>query len=91
MILALLVTQLDAAPCAILFSKLSGKIGAIRMIISAIAVYFVICGVGFFMGRIVEPYQLDAVATTRAAIQSPWRSAALSTPWAVSTCTKTDT
>ncbi|MEZ4509943.1 MAG: MFS transporter [Eubacteriales bacterium] len=70
MILALLVTQLVAAPCAILFSKLSGKFGAIKMIISAIAVYFVICGVGFFMGRIVEPYQLDAVEATRYAIKS---------------------
>jgi UMF1 family MFS transporter len=68
MILALLVTQLVAAPCAILFSKLSGKFGAIRMIIAAIAMYFVICGVGFFMGRIVEPHQLDLVSTTRASI-----------------------
>ena len=65
MIFALLVTQLVAAPCAILFSKLSGKFGAIRMIIAAIAMYFVICGVGFFMGRLVEPYQLDLVNTTR--------------------------
>lgn len=69
MILALLVTQLVAAPCAILFSKLSGKFGAIRMIIAAIAMYFIICGVGFFMGRIVEPYQLDVVAETRYAIK----------------------
>lgn len=69
MIFALLVTQLVAAPCAILFSKLSGKFGAIKMIIAAIAMYFVICGVGFFMGRIVEPYQLDAVAETRHAIR----------------------
>ena len=68
MIFALLVTQLVAAPCAIFFSKLSGKFGAIKMIIVAIAMYFVICGVGFFMGRIVEPYQLDVVAVTRSAI-----------------------
>jgi UMF1 family MFS transporter len=69
MIFALLVTQLVAAPCAILFSKLSGKFGAIRMIIVAIGMYFIICGVGFFMGRIVEPYQLDVVAETRNAIK----------------------
>ncbi len=68
MIFALLVTQLVAAPCAILFSKLSGKFGAIKMIISAIAIYFVICGVGFFMGRLVEPYQLDLVTATRASV-----------------------
>ena len=70
MIFALLVTQLVAAPCAILFSKLSGKFGAIRMIIAAIAMYFVICGVGFFMGRLVEPYQLDLVNTTRQTIKA---------------------
>ena len=70
MILALLVTQLVAAPCAILFSKLSGKFGAIRMIIVAIAMYFVICGVGFFMGRLVEPFQLDLVTTTRQSISA---------------------
>ena len=69
MILALLVTQLVAAPCAIFFSKLSGKFGAIRMIIAAIAMYFVICGVGFFMGRLVEPYQLDLVSNTRQTIK----------------------
>ena len=68
MILALLVTQLVAAPCAILFSKLSGKFGAIKMIITAIIMYFIICGVGFFMGRLVEPYQLDLVDTMRVSI-----------------------
>jgi hypothetical protein len=68
MILALLVTQLVAVPFSILFSKLSGKFGAIRMIIVAIAMYFCICGVGFFMGRLVEPYQLDYVASARASI-----------------------
>lgn len=68
MIFALLLTQLVAVPFSILFSKLSGKFGAIKMIISAIAMYFVICGVGFFMGRLVEPYQLDLVSATRASI-----------------------
>ena len=68
MIFALLVTQLVAAPCAILFSKLSGKFGAIKMIISAIIMYFIICGVGFFMGRLVEPYQLDYVSAARTSI-----------------------
>ncbi len=68
MIFALLVTQLVAAPCAILFSKLSGKFGAIKMIITAIIMYFIICGVGFFMGRLVEPYQLDYVSAARTSI-----------------------
>jgi len=68
MILALLVTQLVAVPFSILFSKFSSKFGAIRMIITAIIVYFCICGVGFFMGRLVEPYQLDYVSAARASI-----------------------
>ena len=59
MVVALLVTQLVAVPCSILFSKLAEQIGSIRMITIAIAVYFAICGVGFFMGRNVEPYQLE--------------------------------
>jgi MFS-type transporter involved in bile tolerance (Atg22 family) len=70
MILALLVTQIVAVPFSILFSRLSSKFGAIRMIIAAIAMYFCICGVGFFMGRLVEPYQLDYVSTARASISA---------------------
>lgn len=70
MILALLLTQLVAVPFSILFSKLAGKFGAIKMIIAAIVVYFCICGVGFFMGRLVEPYQLDYVAAARESISA---------------------
>ena len=66
MILALLVTQLVAVPFSILFSKLAGKFGAIRMIITAILVYFCITGVGFFMGRTMEPYQLEYAKNVRA-------------------------
>lgn len=68
MILALLVTQLVAVPFSILFSKLASKFGNIKMIITAIAVYFCICFVGFFMGRLVEPYQLDYTAEVRASV-----------------------
>ncbi len=70
MILALLVTQLVAVPFSILFSKLANQFGNIKMIVSAIAVYFCICFVGFFMGRMVEPYQLDYAAQVRAAAAS---------------------
>ena len=70
MILALLVTQLVAVPFSILFSRLAKRFGNIKMIVSAIAVYFCICGVGFFMGRIVEPYQLDYATAARKAAAS---------------------
>ena len=57
MILALLVTQIVAVPCSILFGKLAERAGSIRMITIAIAVYFVICTVGFYMGFSMEPAQ----------------------------------
>lgn len=50
MILALLVTQIVAVPCAIWFSKFAEKIGSINMISIGILVYFVICILGFVMG-----------------------------------------
>ncbi len=78
MILALLVTQLVAVPFSILFGKLAGKFGNIRMIVAAIAVYFCICGVGFFMGRMVEPYQLDYVDRARTAASAQGMEAGLS-------------
>lgn len=57
MILALLVTQIVAVPCSILFSKLAAKITARRALIGAILVYTLICVVGFYMGFSLEPHQ----------------------------------
>lgn len=54
MILALLVTQIVAVPCSILFGKLSARFGSINMIIAAVFVYMAICVVGFLMGFLVE-------------------------------------
>jgi UMF1 family MFS transporter len=54
MILALLVTQIVAVPCAILFGKLSGKVGAMKMILLAIFIYLGICLLGFLMGLGLE-------------------------------------
>ncbi len=50
MILALLVTQIVAFPCAILFGKMASKFGSINMLIGSVAVYFFICILGFIMG-----------------------------------------
>lgn len=63
MILALVVTQVVAVPCSILFSRLAKKFHAVRMITVAIAIYFLITIVGFSMGRIVEPMQMQFVET----------------------------
>lgn len=68
MIAALLVTQIVAVPCSILFSRLAKRFHAVKMIIFAIAVYFMITFVGFFMGRTVEPYQLKYNAEAQAVI-----------------------
>ena len=57
MILALLVTQIVAVPCSILFSRLSEKFSARRMLSAAIIVYTLICVVGFYMGFSLEPHQ----------------------------------
>lgn len=57
MVLALLLTSMIAIPCSILFSKLSYKIGSIKMISIAIAIYLIICCVGFYLGKSLEPSQ----------------------------------
>jgi len=67
MILALMVTQLVAVPFSILFSRLSSRIGSIRMISIAIIVYFIICSVGFYMGYSLEAAQAAYVADSNQA------------------------
>lgn len=57
MILALLVTQIVAVPCSIIFARLSEKFSARKALMGAVAVYIVICIVGFIMGYTVEPDQ----------------------------------
>ena len=57
MILALLVTQIVAFPCSILFARLSEKIGARKSLSMAVAIYITICLVGFYMGASMEPTQ----------------------------------
>ena len=63
MILALLVTQIVAMPCSILFANLAQKITARKALVGAIIVYTFICCVGFYMGFSLEPHQ-EAYETT---------------------------
>jgi len=63
MILALLVTQLVAVPCSIVFGRLARRFGSINMITVAIGIYIVICLVGFYMGSLVESGSPGGVAT----------------------------
>ncbi len=57
MILALLVTQIVAVPCSILFAKLADKISARKALIGAVCIYLLVCCVGFYMGFSMEPAQ----------------------------------
>jgi len=66
MILALLVTQIVAMPCSIIFSRISAKISARKALIGAICVYIGICVVGFYMGFSLEPHQEAYEAAVKA-------------------------
>ena len=57
MIIALLVTQLVAMPCSILFAKISEKFSARKALIGAVAVYLFVTVLGFYMGYSMEPSQ----------------------------------
>ncbi len=57
MILALLVTQIVAMPCSILFANIAAKVTARKALIGAIIIYTLICVVGFYMGFSLEPHQ----------------------------------
>ncbi len=54
MILALLVTQLVAFPCSILFASLTRRFGSLNMIRAAVCEYLLICIIGFIMGFGIE-------------------------------------
>ncbi len=54
MILALLVTQIVAMPCSILFGSLAKKVGTLRLITISVLIYALITIVGFAMGFIVD-------------------------------------
>ncbi len=57
MILALLITQIVAMPCSIVFPRIARKVTARKALMGAIVVYTCICVVGFYMGFSLEPHQ----------------------------------
>ena len=58
MILALLVTQLVAMPCSILFGNLAKKFSALKLITFAVLMYGFITVIGFLMGFLVDFHDL---------------------------------
>jgi UMF1 family MFS transporter len=64
MILALLLTQAVGIPCTLLFGRLAGRLGALRSIQLALAVYVVICVGGFLMRTALHFYILALMVGT---------------------------
>lgn len=75
LILALLVTQIVAFPCAIAFGKLAKRFGSSRMILFGIGIYIVICIIGYNLTTALEFWILAIlVATSQGGIQALSRS-----------------
>lgn len=75
LMLALLVTQIVAFPCAIMFGKLADRFGNHRMILAGICVYIIICILGYRMSTPLDFWVLAIlVATSQGGIQALSRS-----------------
>ncbi|MEA4848609.1 MAG: MFS transporter [Clostridiaceae bacterium] len=75
LILALLVTQIVAFPCAIAFGKLAKRFGSSRMILTGIIIYIFICLLAYRLTTAVEFWILAIlVATSQGGIQALSRS-----------------
>jgi len=75
LLLALLMTQIVAFPFAIIYGKLAKKVGTRNMLLVGIAIYIVICFVGYNMKSAVEFWILAfLVATSQGGIQALSRS-----------------
>lgn len=75
LILALLVTQIVAFPCAIAFGSLAKKFGNSKMILSGIGIYIIICLLAYRLSTPLEFWILAIlVATSQGGIQALSRS-----------------
>lgn len=71
----LLVIQIIAFPCALLFGRLARRFGTLPMIRAAIGIYIVTVGFAFFMNRLAHVFVLGAlVALAQGGIQALSRS-----------------
>lgn len=75
LLFALLVTQIVAFPCAIIYGRLAKKFGSSKMILAGIFIYIIICIVGYNMKTPTEFWILALlVATSQGGIQALSRS-----------------
>ncbi|MEG1997660.1 MAG: MFS transporter, partial [Clostridiales bacterium] len=54
MLLSLIITQVVAIPCSLLFARLADKIGIRRILLAGCGIYVLICVIGFEMGFSLE-------------------------------------
>lgn len=75
LMLALLLTQVVAFPCAIIYGRLAKRFGSSKMIMVGILIYILICYIGFRMTTAAEFWLLALlVATSQGGIQALSRS-----------------
>jgi MFS transporter, UMF1 family len=75
MLMALLVIQIVAFPCAIIFGRFAEKIGSGKMIIIGILIYMVICILGYRMTTALEFWGIALlVASAQGGLQAISRS-----------------
>jgi UMF1 family MFS transporter len=75
LLIVLFVTQIVAAPFAILYGKLAGKFSEKKMLYVGISVYIIVCIYAFFLETIVDFWILAMlVATSQGGIQALSRS-----------------
>ncbi|SET76077.1 MFS transporter, UMF1 family [Natronincola peptidivorans] len=75
MLLALMVIQIVAFPCAIIFGRLAERFGSSKMIMSGIFIYMLICILGYRMTTALEFWGIAMlVASAQGGIQAISRS-----------------
>lgn len=75
LMVGLLITQVVAFPCAIIYGKLASRFSSKKMILVGIVTYFAVCVVGYFMKSATEFYILAGlVGTAQGGIQALSRS-----------------
>jgi UMF1 family MFS transporter len=75
LLIILFVTQVVAAPFAIIFGKLAGKFSEKKMLYVGIFIYIIVCSYAFFLKTVVDFWILAMlVATSQGGIQALSRS-----------------
>lgn len=75
MVVALILTQVVAIPCTLVFARLAGRVGAKRAILLTLVVYSIVAGSAYYMRTAAHFYALAfSVATVQGGCQALSRS-----------------